>query len=343
VTIEGSRTDTYQVWSWDNCFNALALASHPDMLQSALDNLMEPFNHQLSDGRIPDAIMYSEITWDFVKPPIQGWTLERLLTLRPDMSTESLADIYAPLCRFTNMWLHTRRCTGSELPYYIHGNDSGWDNSTSFMDDNVIINADLASHLILQTNILAYLSKRLGRGEEDYWVGERTRLVKALIDELWDGEVFLVKRVADGSTSKSSSLLQLVPLTASRFLPKDIVDKMMAQVESFTTNWGLASEPPSSPHYESDGYWRGPIWAPSTILLESGLREAGHTKLADDIRSKFFELCAHGGFAENFDAITGEGHRDLSHTWTSSIYLILRQQACGVQKDCMDFSVGNDR
>jgi glycogen debranching enzyme len=287
---------------------------------------MEPFLHQLSDGRIPDAIMYSEFTWDFTKPPIQGWTLERLLQMRPDISDESLDLIYGPLKRFTDMWLHTRRTIGSELPYYTHGNDSGWDNSTSFDGDQVIINADLASHLVLQVNMLAYLSKRLGKPDEQYWISHRERLVQAMLDELWDGEQFRVKRVATGTTRRSSSLLQLVPLTAARFLPRQVVQKMIEQVEHFLTPWGLASEPVTSEHYESDGYWRGPIWAPSTTIIESGLREAGCKEMADEIKRRFFQLCVKGGFAENFDAVTGEGHRDLSHTWTSSVYLLMRRQ-----------------
>jgi glycogen debranching enzyme len=38
---------------------------------------------------------------------------------------------------------------------------------------------------------------------------------------------------------------------------------------------GLATELPSSPHYEADGYWRGPVRAPATILVEDGLRRGG--------------------------------------------------------------------
>ena len=29
------------------------------------------------------------------------------------------------------------------------------------------------------------------------------------------------------------------------------------------------------------------------------------------------------GFAENFDAVTGEGLRDRSYTWTASVFLIM--------------------
>ena len=35
----------------------------------------------------------------------------------------------------------------------------------------------------------------------------------------------------------------------------------------FLTENGLATEMPKSNKYESNGYWRGPIWAPTTYLL----------------------------------------------------------------------------
>ena len=34
------------------------------------------------------------------------------------------------------------------------------------------------------------------------------------------------------------------------------------------------------------------------------------------------------GFAENFDALTGEGLRDRAYTWTSSVWLILALAYC---------------
>ncbi len=67
------------------------------------------------------------------------------------------------------------------------------------------------------------------------------------------------------------------------------------------------SELPSSPYYQPDGYWRGPIWAPSTVLVVDGLRRAGHGELAKRISERFRALCEASGFAENFDALTGTG------------------------------------
>ena len=99
---------------------------------------------------------------------------------------------------------------------------------------------------------------------------------------------------------------------------------MMAErVKEHLTEWGLATEPVSSPLYESDGYWRGPIWAPSTAIIEDGLRSSGFHELADTVSDRFRRLCERSGFAENFDARTGAGLRDRAYTWTASVYLSL--------------------
>jgi hypothetical protein len=34
-------------------------------------------------------------------------------------------------------------------------------------------------------------------------------------------------------------------------------------------------------------------------------------------------VCERSGFAENFDALTGNGLRDRAYTWTAAAYLVL--------------------
>ena len=50
-------------------------------------------------------------------------------------------------------------------------------------------------------------------------------------------------------------------------LPLNIINNIVNVLKSdrFITNYGYATESPSSKYYESDGYWGGPIWAPSTL------------------------------------------------------------------------------
>lgn len=116
-----------------------------------------------------------------------------------------------------------------------------------------------------------------------------------------------------------------MPIALGEYLPAEISGVLADRIEAHLTPYGLATEVPSSPHYLADGYWRGPIWAPATVLVEDGLRRSGHLRLADEIGARFRALCETHGFAENFDALTGTGLRDRAYTWTAASYLLLAE------------------
>ncbi|WP_138205411.1 MGH1-like glycoside hydrolase domain-containing protein [Haloimpatiens lingqiaonensis] len=79
----------------------------------------------------------------------------------------------------------------------------------------------------------------------------------------------------------------------------------------------------NSKYYTDDGYWRGPIWATSTMLFVYALNECGEYHLAKEVAKKFCNMANKSGMAENFNALIGEGLRDRAFTWTSSVFLIL--------------------
>jgi hypothetical protein len=314
-----------KVWSWDHCFNALALASGCPEL--ALDQYHLPFDRQDDSGALPDSVTHSEVLYNFVKPPIHGWAfghLRRRLSTPPHQ--DELAQAYARLERWTDFWLTARRAPDTQLPYYQHGNDSGWDNATTFDPERVVVTADLAAFLVLQLHELAALAEELGKSEEGRrWTAAAEATQTALFDQLWTGDRFVARSVATGDTWSSASLLDLMPIVLGEHLPGEVGSALADRIKAHLTPYGLATELPTSPHYLADGYWRGPIWAPATVLVEDGLRRAGHQRLADDISARFRALCETHGFAENFDALTGTGLRDRAYTWTASSYLLLAE------------------
>lgn len=314
-----------KVWSWDHCFNALALA--PGSPGLALDQFSLPFDHQDETGALPDSVTHSEILYNFVKPPIHGWALSHLRRRLPEPLGEAeLTEAYDRLARWTDFWLTMRRAPGSALPHYQHGNDSGWDNATTFDPERVIVSADLAAFLVLQLRELAVLADELGLPDDTRkWTRTADATQAALLDELWTGDRFVARSAHSGATWTSSSLLDLMPVVLGEHLPENIGDALAEHIEAHLTAHGLATELPTSPNYLDDGYWRGPIWAPATVLIEDGLRRAGHDRLADEISARFRALCETSGFAENFDALTGAALRDRAYTWTASSYLLLAE------------------
>ncbi|MEE1831004.1 amylo-alpha-1,6-glucosidase [Streptomyces sp. SP17KL33] len=315
-----------KVWSWDHCFNALALApGRPDL---ALDQFHLPFDHQDESGALPDSVTHSEVLYNYVKPPIHGWAfghLRRTLPTPPDRTELALA--YERLERWTDFWLTARRVPGADLPHYQHGNDSGWDNATTFDPERVVVTADLAAFLVLQLHELASLAKELGKEDEAVrWTRTAEETRTALLDQLWTGDRFVARSARTGDTWSSAGLLDLMPIALGEHLPAEVAGTLADHIKAHLTPYGLATELPTSPHYLADGYWRGPIWAPATVLVEDGLRRAGHERLADDISARFRALCETHGFAENFDALTGTGLRDRAYTWTASSYLLLAHE-----------------
>jgi glycogen debranching enzyme len=315
-----------KVWSWDHCFNALALA--PGLPREALDQFQIVFDFQDASGALPDSVTHSEVLYNFVKPPIHGWAFRKLrATLEAPLERRAVADVYDSLVRWTRFWLERRRVAGHVLPHYQHGNDSGWDNSTTFDHDRVIEAPDLAAFLLVQLEVLSELAAELDlAGEAASWNDEAEAVRSALL-ELWNGDAFVATAPLNGRESKTSSLLNKLPIVAAPHLPEGIIETLSARISEHVTEYGPATQLVHSDEYESDGYWRGPIWAPSTAIIEDGLRRAGEIELADSISERFRRLCERSGFAENFDALTGEGLRDRAYTWTASCYLTFAREA----------------
>ncbi len=311
------------VWSWDHCFNAMALAA--GLPELALDQFLLPFDHQDEAGALPDSVTHSRVLYNFVKPPIHGWALREIRARLPrSLEPAETKLCYDRLAKWSSFWLDHRVAPGRTLPTYQHGNDSGWDNSTAFDDDRVVESADLAAFLAIQLDVLTELAAELDRpAEAARWSAAAAQLRAAMLAQLWDGSRFRTFAPLSGRRGVSDSLLSALPIVAGPALPTSVVDALVEQISTSLTDYGPATEPTSSPSYQSDGYWRGPIWAPSTLLIEDGLRRCGRADLADDVSARFRRLCEKSGFAENFDALTGEGLRDRAYTWTAATYLVL--------------------
>jgi putative isomerase len=312
------------VWSWDHCFNAMALAkSRPQM---AWDQLMVPFDHQDEYGALPDYVKDMEMVWNFTKPPIHGWALRRMLEQTEEITKEQLEEFYPKLAAWTEWWFKYRDYDGNGIPQYNHGNDSGWDNALLFREAGAVECADLSAFLVTQMDALAEVADRIDRPTEAAnWRQRSDGFLAKLLDYFWNGEKFIAKKSGTGKIIDTDSLLHWIPIILGSRLPKEIIQRMAAVLGPegpFLTEWGPATESPASPHYRPDGYWRGPIWAPSTFIIADGLKQAGETALAGEIARRFCRLCEAGGMAENYNALTGEGQRDRFHTWPASVFLM---------------------
>jgi hypothetical protein len=61
-------------------------------------------------------------------------------------------------------------------------------------------------------------------------------------------------------------------------------------------------------------------------LHGDGLADCGQAAVAKDLAGRFCRLCAKAGFAENFDALTGQPLCDRAYTWTASVFFVLAHE-----------------
>lgn len=320
-----SKNWMQNIWSWDNCFNALGVATNEAAL--AYNQMALFCQYQDPSGAYPDFINTQFYSFNCVKPPIHAWAYQKLMQQAPFFTEEAhLRTMYESIRQATLFWLNHRRCPQTGLCYYTHGNDSGWDNASIFHEGLPVIAPDLQAYLIQQMDLLANWAQKLNRpAEQNRWQAEADALTTLLLKELYDEQTgqFVAKSLRTGAViAQKQSLILRLPLVIASRLPKEIVANLVRDLANqFEGAFGLATEAPSSPLYKNNGYWLGPIWAPSSYLFVDALLRCGEEDFAIRLAKKYCEMTLIGGMAENYNPETGKGNDDLSFTWTSSVFL----------------------
>ncbi|SCZ08186.1 amylo-alpha-1,6-glucosidase [Alkaliphilus peptidifermentans] len=314
------------VWSWDNCFGAIFLAhSHPEL---AYGQFMMFSNNQHESGAYPDYINDTYASYSSAKPPIYGWTYDYLMKLNSYFSKPSrLMEVYETVAKQTSFWLDNRQ-SYMGLPYYAHGNDSGWDNGTIFALGIPVVAPDLAAFLIYQTDFLSRVALKLNmKKEAEGWLCKSQSLLNNLENTLWRGDRFAAYNLSLKKWVDTGDSLQLfLPVILGKRLKPSIREKLIDGLKDenrFNAPFGLATEALSSDLIKYNGYWRGPVWAPVMLIFIESLKRQGEDSFANELTKKFLEAPLSNGMAENFDPITGEGLVDPAFAWTSAVFMIL--------------------
>jgi glycogen debranching enzyme len=145
---------------------------------------------------------------------------------------------------------------------------------------------------------------------------------------LWRGDRFVGIHASSGQDIECESLITSLPIVLGERLPANVIKALAKRIRRCATPHGLATEDPGSELYSDDyhAYWRGSVWAPSTMLVVDGLRRAGEDALARRIARAYCRAAAACGFRENWGPLDGAGRMEVAYTWTSSVYLVLAHE-----------------
>lgn len=314
-----SKTAMANVWSWDNAFNALALAECCP--ETALEQFLLVYRAINGAGRVPDCISETRMIWNFVKPPVQGWIYRRMMQKNKYFTLRSVIEkVYFYMKRNTDWWLNCR----GDTPCYYHGNDSGEDNSTCFDLCEQISTPELLAFLSVQCGLLSEMAQRLYMAADaKVYRMHADTLAERAVRDYWDGGKLFVLRMDTREPYYCSALMPLRLIVLEDRLPAEIKEYIIGQLSRFTGAAGLASEALDSPAFEEDGYWRGAAWAPDQIFFCTALQDMGYAELASRIAENYKRALEKNGFHENISAKTGAGLRCKGYTWTANAYMLL--------------------
>jgi glycogen debranching enzyme len=173
-------------------------------------------------------------------------------------------------------------------------------------------------------DVLALIAEKLNQPEQQiYWTEKADKLTELFCEYFLVDDLPVAKQMLNDEIILSNGVLPLVSLVLGNRLPshvrKNMIDVLTS--ERYLTKWGIATEAIDSSYYDADAYWRGPIWAPTTLLFVEALKDCGEHTLASEIADRFCEMARLNGFPENFDATSGNALRDKSFTWTASTFI----------------------
>ena len=182
-----------------------------------------------------------------------------------------------------------------------------------------------------ESQYLESLIKICELNEEDpsLLISWHKKLSNAINKQLWSDETnqFYDWDVLSNETIDSFTLANCIPLILNSLTQKQI-DSIFNRLKKNGEFWNeggfpLSSIPLKSPEFNSQNYWRGPVWINMNWLIIQGLKKHGFTELSIDLAVETIRLVSESGFYEYFDPLTGEGCGSDNFSWTAALIIDL--------------------
>lgn len=187
-----------------------------------------------------------------------------------------------------------------------------------------VIDIGIVSILQRASDDLLELCRIAGHDEGVPGLEKAMARTKSAVKRLWSSErrCFLNHDLISGHAIDEVTTATVLPLfggLANAEQAAAMVDLIDSWLDA--TRVGLSSTHPSSPRYESQRYWRGPVWLHINWMIALGAEGYGYPDLARRLRDSTRDCVTTSGFWEYFDADTGEGCGGDNFTWTAAVAL----------------------
>jgi len=187
-----------------------------------------------------------------------------------------------------------------------------------------VVDIGIVSILHRGSNDLLELCRIANEEEGVRELTEALQRSKVAVNDLWSSErqCFLNHDLISGNAIDEVTTATVLPLFAG-LANKDQALAMAELIDSWlqATKVGLSSTHPSSPRYESQRYWRGPVWLHINWMIALGAQYYGFPQLASSLKDSTRDCVTASGFWEYFDADTGDGCGGDNFTWTAAVAL----------------------
>ena len=314
---------------WQLVMNGVALQELPEL---SLGLILASMEYQDPEGQLVD--MYDEVLFSTsqLKPPIHGWAIKNIMRYHDIAKLwpkEGIEELYEKAGRWADWFMKYRDDDGDGLPGFEGGGENGFNEVTAYFDTVSLATPDLCAYLVLSFEAQGDLAKILGKpqAEIDAWYKKAKDLLERMIDKMWDGEHFVCLKEYTHEPVFSGANIHYLPIMLGDRLPKEIIDKMCADLEDdmgILSKFGLATERIDSDFLTFQGVRMGDgaISAPSQLFICTGLWEAGRKELCRKAVSRYCGRLIQRGFSHFVNPVTGDG-TFFCGTWNRCVYAIL--------------------
>ena len=277
-------------FAWQQSYNAMAMEGNP---KEAWRQICTTFNYQDRYGRLP--AMVSHITkGPGLQPPFQGFAFTSLIRFCGEdfLTYDECVRMYPKFEKWLDFWLIRRNAgLGDDTIIACDPNETGWDDSSMFVDGFPVITPCLMSFLALYMEMMSVVAGKCGWQEKaEDWKNRSRKVIENLIEWCWNGERFLP--IHEGKRVETKSLPCYLPLMLGDRLPADIIDKCVEKLteeDQFLTPIGLASENVMTEYcsFAKATFVHGRVAAPQQMIICLGLYLAGRYDAAEFLARRY--------------------------------------------------------